>query len=741
NISKESAANPDPRATPQNLAYVIYTSGSTGKPKGVGVVHQGVVRLLKNQHYVRFDNPRETVLHCAPLAFDASTFEIWGPLLNQARLIIAPPNILSALDDLGRVVKEYRVTTLWLTAALFDTMIDGCLQDLSNVDVLITGGDVVSPRHARIFCDAFPSNILINGYGPTENTTFSTFYVISQSAKQGPLPIGKPIANSQTFVLDRCLHTVPAGVSGELYIGGAGLARGYIGRPDLTAERFLPNPFSETGERLYRTGDLARYRSDGNIEFLGRIDHQVKIRGFRIELGEIEAALARLPHIREAVVLAREDMSGDKRLVAYVTGRNSVNLVAEELRDALARELPDFMLPSAFIVLDALPLTSNGKLDRGALPAPDLDAQVNRTYVGPRTVKEYVLAREFCAILKMERVGIHDNFFRLGGDSLSGVKLVDRIRRIICSDLPVTAIFQAPTIAQLADWISDADHHTPSPLVTIRRGDTTVLSPLYCIHPGGGSIIRYQPLADAMSGPRAVYGIQSRSLIDPNHFNNSIDEMAKEYVDLLRQNQSQGPYLLLGWSLGGHIAVKMTEVLEQNGQTVAFLGILDTTFEAGEASNHEAARQSKLTALDHLAIFAAIEGIEIEDRLSRSDREHLLEISSKFCGKELYTYSAIWGQERGFWANISPQLMDFLYTDKEASLKLLKDLVLNPIQAPIHIWWAKRTFEKLWSAPCDWGEITSGTVYTEVVGGEHDTIVRDPLLHAQIIRILDNLKI
>ncbi|MGO9774616.1 MAG: thioesterase domain-containing protein, partial [Roseiarcus sp.] len=408
---------------------------------------------------------------------------------------------------------------------------------------------------------------------------------------------------------------------------------------------------------------------------------------------------------------------------------------------ALARELPDYMIPTAFVALDALPLTANGKIDRKALPAPDIDARINEDYVGPRTISEYVLAQEFCAVLQIERIGIHDNFFRLGGNSLSGVKLVDRIRRTLCSNLPVTAIFQAPTIAQLADWISDVEHHRQSPLVMMRSSRTTSSAPLYCIHPGGGSIIRYQPFADAMTGFRAVYGVQSRNLIDANYVSNSIDEMARDYVDLLRRNQLHGPYLLLGWSMGGHIAMKMTEMLEQSGEEVAFLGLLDTKFASSKLQNSEAAPRRGPTAFDHLAMFASIEGIQIEDRLNSSDREHLTQISSQLGERELFVYSAMWGQERGFWTNISPELMNFLYTDNQMSSELMKDFVLGLVRAPIHIWWCRETIERSGGIPCDWQELTSGTVHTEIVGGDHESIVRAPLVHAQIIRALDGLQL
>ncbi len=731
-IEPESRSNLDPRTAPQNLAYIIYTSGSTGSPKGVAVTHGGVVRLVKSTNYVRLDSS-ETVLHCAPLAFDASTFEIWGALLNGARLVLAPPGAPVSFDDLGHVVRNQGVTTLWLTASLFHYLTDFRLGAFAGVKQLLTGGDVVSPPHARAFREAFPSSSLVNGYGPTENTTFSTFYVFSEPSGQNAIPIGKPIANSRVYILGRDFEPAPIGVAGELYAGGDGLARGYLGRPDLTAERFVPDPFGDTGERLYRTGDVARYRMDGNIEFLGRVDHQVKIRGFRIELGEIEAALARMREVREAIVILREDVPGDKRLVAYVAARDKMIPTVAELRAALGRDLPDYMVPSTFVFLDALPLTANGKVDRKALPAPDAGARTRDDYDAPRTVIEWVLAREFEQTLQIWPVGIHDNFFQLGGNSLSGVKLVERMRGALCSDLPVTAIFQAPTIARLSDWISSEKNRELLPLVLMRRGRD--VSPLYCIHPGGGSITCYQELAASLAGASPVYGIQSRSMFDPSYQDDSIEEMAIYYVDEIRRKQPRGPYYLLGWSMGGFIAVAMAARLEQLGATVAFLGILDTQFVDEEAAGRQA------TALDCLERFAAIEGRDIDSLLSEADRDHLRQISAELpSDRERYVYAALWGQERGFWRNISAELMNFIYSDRENALRMIRDLRLPRINASMHVWWATETLALTEDVPIDWRASTRGAVRTEVVGGNHEQIVRDPRVHAQLQLILQSVR-
>ena len=368
-ITLESMDNPISGATADKLAYICYTSGSTGIPKGVAVTQRAVVRLLKNTDYATFSSD-DVFLQFAPIAFDASTFEIWGCLLNGARLVImpAPRHRSKSLLD---VIQHNRISTLWLTSGLFHQMVDAHCECLEPVRQLITGGDVLSPGHVHRMREQHPQCALINAYGPTENTTFTTCYPVppaeSIQSPISPIPIGRPIANTEVYVLDDQLQPVPIGVPGELYIGGEGLARGYLNQPALTAERFIPHPF-RSGARLYRTGDWVRYLPDANLEFIGRRDQQVKVRGFRVELGEVEAALRGYPDIREAVATVREDTPGDKRLVAYVVTDKPPPV--SEWRHFLQARLPDYMVPSAFVALAALPLTANGKVDRSALPIP-----------------------------------------------------------------------------------------------------------------------------------------------------------------------------------------------------------------------------------------------------------------------------------------------------------------------------------------------------------------------------------
>ena len=467
-IARESGDALSVAVDPENAAYVIYTSGSTGTPKGVAVTHRNVVRLVRGAQYARFAAD-ETFLQLAPVAFDASTFEIWGALLNGACLAVAPPHTLS-VEELGTVIERHGVTTLWLTAGLFHQVVDAALPALAGMRQLLAGGDVLSPEHVRRVREAYPALRLVNGYGPTENTTFTCCHIVSGEVGAS-VPIGRPIANTRAYVLDAELHPAPVGVPGELYAAGDGVARGYLGRPELTAERFVPDPFSRTpGARMYRTGDRVRWRADGSIEFLGRIDQQVKVRGFRIEPGEIEAALLRLPGVREAVVMAREDVPGDRRLVAYFVAEGEMP-DAPALRAALREWLPEHMVPSAFVALDALPLTANGKVDRRALPAPET-ASPREGATAPRTPTEELLAGIWTEVLGTE-VGVHDGFFDLGGHSLLATQVVSRVRQLFGAELPLRALFEASTVAELAPRVEAALRDRPGdgapPLLPLPR--------------------------------------------------------------------------------------------------------------------------------------------------------------------------------------------------------------------------------------------------------------------------------
>src|SRR6185437_9025919 len=412
-LAKESGANPEGEVSPDQLCYISFTSGSTGKPKGVAVPHRGVVRLVFRSSYVRLD-ANDVFLQFAPLAFDASTLEIWGCLLNGGKLVIGPQGD-GGLKLLGDTVLRQQITVLWLTAGLFHSMVEEEPEALCQLKKLLAGGDVVSARQAsRFLSTAAPETRLINGYGPTENTTFTCCQGMNKESRiESTVPIGRPIGNTQVYVLDEEMRPVAVGAAGELWAGGAGLARGYINAPEITAEKFMPHPFSLSGgERLYRTGDQVRYRCDGSLEFLGRRDEQVKLRGYRVELGEIEATLRRQQEVEQAIVLIRGE-EDKKRLVAFVVPRHE-NLSSEDLRSYLQQRLPGYMLPTRWVFLNELPLTRNGKVDRNALIGRE-DTSPEAAKFGFKTPTEEIVAGIWCEVLGVEFVGREDNFFELGG--------------------------------------------------------------------------------------------------------------------------------------------------------------------------------------------------------------------------------------------------------------------------------------------------------------------------------------
>lgn len=464
-IAIESTTNLSHSGSAEDIAYVMYTSGSTGTPKGVLVPHRAISRLVKNNHFASF-SADEVFLQLAPLSFDAATFEIWGALLNGGQLVMAMGERITP-EDIGRHISTYGVTTLWLTAALFHLIATEHLEILRPLRQLLAGGDVLSFTHVRRVCEQLPHLKLINGYGPTENTTFTTCHHITlESIASGTVPIGRPIANTRIYILDQKMKPVPAGVAGELYAAGDGLATGYLNAPELTQAKFIEHTFSNgVKERLYRTGDLARYRADGTVEFLGRIDTQVKIRGYRIELGEIEYALEQSPKVRSAVVAVRtdwvtpNDTPGDKRLVAYVIPEQAGDQqhLAQELRQYLQEKLPDYMRPAAIMLMDSFPRTVNGKIDRRALPAPAAEQLLRKqSTVRPRNQKEQLMADLWSKLLGLKEVGVEDSIFELGGDSLLIFRITTQANQ---AGLKVNArhFFQYRTIAAICAQLEEAD--------------------------------------------------------------------------------------------------------------------------------------------------------------------------------------------------------------------------------------------------------------------------------------------
>jgi amino acid adenylation domain-containing protein len=445
---EKNDANPFTGVAPANLAYIIYTSGSTGKPKGVAIQHSNSVAFLSWVHSFFTPEQLAGVLASTSICFDLSVFELFAPLTCGGRVILV--DNASALLDLPPGAAVTLINTV--PSAMADP--HRLRRIPASVHTVNLAGEPLSTEFVQQIHATTSVKYVYDLYGPSEDTTYST---AALRTPEGPATIGRPLSNTQIYILDGNLNPVPVGMAGELYISGKGLARGYLDRPDLTAEKFIPNPFSsEPGARLYRTGDLGRYLSDGNIEFIGRVDRQIKLRGFRIELGEIEAVLAGYPGVTNAVVLARQDLAAGKRLVAYIVPNKKDAPTRQDLRNHLKRNVPDYMMPSAFVFLDSLPLLPSGKINRSALPAPDQNrSELKESYVAPQTPAEELLARIWAGVLNLAQVGIHDNFFDLGGDSLLATQVIVRLRKEIQVELRLGALFDAPTIAELAKGIEE----------------------------------------------------------------------------------------------------------------------------------------------------------------------------------------------------------------------------------------------------------------------------------------------
>ena len=573
-VSCEDNGNLSRLSEPENLAYVMYTSGSTGQPKGVSVTHRNVVRLVKDPNYARFD-ASEVFLQFAPITFDAATFEIWGPLLNGAKLVITAAGIES-LENLGQTIQRYGVTTLWLTAGLFHQMADTELSNLRGVRQLLAGGDVLSPQHVQKVLQTLPDCDLINGYGPTENTTFTCCQTLRADSSGRSVPIGRPISNTQVFVLSEEMEPVPIGVPGELFIGGDGLARGYVHDPSATAEKFLPNPFAaDPGERLYRTGDQVRYRPDGSLEFLGRLDHQVKVRGYRVELGDIEFALSQHIEVKECVVTTEVGVTGERRLVAFVVPIAGRTPGREQFRSFLQEKLPEYLVPSFIGVIDSLPLTASGKVDRQALPNIE-DLNSEHVFVAPRTPVEEGIASIWKKVLRIDKVGIRDNFFDVGGHSMLAMRLIAEIQKVYDKKVPLSFLYQGATIEALAKLISGYEAYAHLTASQIKPGNSQ--PPFFCVSGPKVNALGYVNLANYLDEDQPVYSLQSdfKREMEGEYSPEEIESLATEYLKAVRQLQPEGPYMFGGMCTGALIAFEMARQLETEGQETSLLAVFDT---------------------------------------------------------------------------------------------------------------------------------------------------------------------
>ena len=552
-----------------NLAYVIYTSGSTGKPKGVMIEHRGLVNLILAVDEILQIQPQSRVLQFANFSFDASIWEIAPTLSAGACLYLTKKETLLPSQELIDFLTEHKITHLTIPPSVLSLLPQATLPDLQ---ILITAGEVCSKELVNRWAKG---RSFFNGYGPTESTVCTSIAVCQPDGKK-PL-IGQPLSNLRTYILDRHHQPLPPGIPGELCIAGVGLARGYLNRPETTAEKFIEVELFSQVERIYKTGDLARWRDDGNLEYLGRMDEQVKLRGFRIELGEIESLLLQYPLVKEAVVTVNKT-ENNQSLIAYVTGIDDD--FCSDLKNYLKSSLPDYMIPAQIVVLDKLPLTPNGKIDRKALPVPNISVQA--AYTPPRHKVEAQLAQIWSALLERQKIGIHDNFFDLGGHSLLAVKLLNLVQQELGQQLALRSLFQNPTIAQLAQHIGNREIQESNPdLVTIQPlGDAT---PLFCVSGSNGHGFYFRDLAINLGTEHPVYGLDAPGRDGLSILPHSVADHASQLIAQLRQQQPQGPYILLGYSSGCSVAFEIASQLEQQGEKVSLLAILDS----GLVSNPE----------------------------------------------------------------------------------------------------------------------------------------------------------
>jgi amino acid adenylation domain-containing protein len=562
-------------AKPEDLAYVIYTSGSTGKPKGVEIWHGAVVNFLEAMGQRPGMEAGDVILSVTTLSFDIVGLELFLPLSLGARVVLASREETVDAVRLGELIRSSGATVMQATPVTWRMLLDGGWHGERRLKVLC-GGEALDRELAQRLRGSCGE--VWNLYGPTETTIWSTVHRVEEGEAGAVVSIGRPIANTRVYILDGWQQPVPIGVVGDLYVGGEGLARGYLNRPELTAERFVADPFSlVAGARMYRTGDLARYRADGRIEYLGREDFQVKVRGHRIELGEIEAVLGSYPGVRQAVVVAREVGVGDQRLVGYWVGEAGVEVGVQGLRGHLVAALPEYMVPVELVKMAALPLTPNGKINRQGLPETAVsEVEAGERYVAPLGGVEEALAKIWRETLKVERVGREDDFFELGGHSLLAVRLFAGIEREFGQRLPLATLFAAPTLAGLAREIQ-AERHLPNAwksLVSIQPGGSR--PPLFCIHGGGGNVLLYRGLARHLGKDQPFYGLQSLGLDGRSQILTTIEEMAASYLKEIRGVSPSGPYFLGGYCLGGLVAYEIAQRLLAQGQTVALLALFDT---------------------------------------------------------------------------------------------------------------------------------------------------------------------
>ncbi|MFY0567871.1 non-ribosomal peptide synthase/polyketide synthase [Archangium lansingense] len=700
-----------------NAAYVLYTSGSTGRPKGVVVTHEGACDLIRGKAGAFGVEAESRVMQFSSLGFDVS---LWDYLLAVAvggMLYVPAGGRVPLGEELRRELVEGKVTVLALPPSVLALLPD---EGLEHLRVVMVAGEACPPELVERWGRG---RRFVNGYGPTEVSVLATWEECVPGESRPP--IGRPLANTQAYVLDGAMRPVPPGVAGELYLGGPGLARGYMGRPELTAERFVPNPFgSEPGARLYRTGDVVRWRADGRLDFLGRVDAQVKVNGVRVEPGEVEAALRELAGAKQAHVRAWKSPSGETRLVAYLVPGEATPREEREVRARLRQRLAEAMVPSAFVYLEALPLTSSGKVDGRALPAPGESRREGRTTLPPRDELERELVQVWEDVLGVRPVGVTDSFFELGGQSLLAVRLVARLRERLGRTVPLAALFEGPTVEALAARLRAG---TPASVqgnrVTLQpEGRNT---PTFWVHPVGGNILCYAELARHLGTGRPFHALQATGLDGSEAPLTRVEDMARRYVEQVRAVQPEGPYLLGGWSLGGAVAYEMARELRRQGQEVALLVLLDSFAPAGQST-----QEPDSTTL--LAGFAA-------DLARSAGRELSLAPESLAGLPHDEQLRALWTQARE--AGLLPPGMGLeelrvLLEVARANLRAVAQYNPEPYEGRVVLLRARDARRGVEVEPTHgWGRLTASGISVEEVSGGHHGVLRAPHVHALAERL------